>query len=95
VIELARWIAGYYLAPIGDVFRAMLRAVVELPFTTSCCPDASGKEMIEKRMQGDSNLWRPRSFRTRRHNCWCFSHARNRPWYSALLTGLASTVTFF
>src|SRR3977135_312372 len=24
LIELANWIAGYYLAPIGEVFRAML-----------------------------------------------------------------------
>src|ERR1700675_3670497 len=26
LIELAQWIAGYYLAPIGEVFRAMLRS---------------------------------------------------------------------
>jgi len=24
LIELAQWIAGYYLAPVGEVFRAML-----------------------------------------------------------------------
>jgi primosomal protein N' (replication factor Y) len=30
LIELAHWIAGYYLAPIGEVFRAMLPPVTEL-----------------------------------------------------------------
>jgi primosomal protein N' (replication factor Y) len=30
LIELAQWIAGYYIAPIGEVFRAMLPPVVEL-----------------------------------------------------------------
>ena len=27
LIELGRWIAGYYLAPVGEVFRAMLPPV--------------------------------------------------------------------
>jgi primosomal protein N' (replication factor Y) len=30
LIELAQWIAGYYLAPVGEVFRAMLPPVTEL-----------------------------------------------------------------
>src|ERR1700757_2389640 len=30
LIELAHWIGGYYLAPIGEVFRAMLPPVTEL-----------------------------------------------------------------
>ena len=30
LIELAQWIAGYYLAPIGEVFRAMLPPVTEV-----------------------------------------------------------------
>ena len=30
LIALAHWIAGYYLAPIGEVFRAMLPPVTEL-----------------------------------------------------------------
>jgi primosomal protein N' (replication factor Y) (superfamily II helicase) len=30
LIELGHWIAGYYLAPIGDVFRAMLPPVTEV-----------------------------------------------------------------
>src|SRR4029077_11484318 len=29
LIELAQWIAGYYLAPIGEVFRAMLPPLTE------------------------------------------------------------------
>ena len=30
LLELGQWIAGYYLAPVGEVFRAMLSPVVEL-----------------------------------------------------------------
>jgi primosomal protein N' (replication factor Y) len=30
LIELAHWIAGYYLAPVGEVFRAMLPPVTEV-----------------------------------------------------------------
>ena len=30
LIELGRWIAGYYLAPVGEVFRAMLPPTVEV-----------------------------------------------------------------
>jgi primosomal protein N' (replication factor Y) (superfamily II helicase) len=30
LIELAQWIAGYYLAPVGEVFRAMLPPVTEV-----------------------------------------------------------------
>jgi primosomal protein N' (replication factor Y) len=30
LIELAQWIAGYYLAPVGEVFRAMLPPLTEL-----------------------------------------------------------------
>lgn len=30
LIELGQWIAGYYLAPVGEVFRAMLPPVTEL-----------------------------------------------------------------
>src|SRR6266849_6325889 len=29
LIDLAQWIAGYYLAPIGEVFRAMLPPLTE------------------------------------------------------------------
>ena len=30
VLELGRWVAGYYLAPVGETFRAMLPPAVEL-----------------------------------------------------------------
>lgn len=30
LVELGRWMAGYYLAPIGEVFRAMLPPAVEV-----------------------------------------------------------------
>src|SRR5580693_4475872 len=30
LLELGQWIAGYYLAPIGEVFRGMLPPVTEI-----------------------------------------------------------------
>src|SRR5258708_34094899 len=30
LMELAQWIAGYYLAPLGELFRAMLQQGTEL-----------------------------------------------------------------
>ena len=30
LIELGQWIAGYYLAPVGEVFRGMLPPMTEL-----------------------------------------------------------------
>ncbi len=47
LIELAHWVAGYYLAPIGEVFRAMLPPVTELKsqrqiVLTEAGPEAAG-----------------------------------------------------
>ncbi len=37
LIELGQWIAGYYLAPIGEVFRAMLPPVTDLTVRREMC----------------------------------------------------------
>src|SRR5256885_1614526 len=42
LIELAHWIAGYYLAPIGEVFRAMLPPLTELRTQQSVVLTESG-----------------------------------------------------
>ena len=36
LLELGHWIAGYYLAPVGEVFRAMLP-----PMTRTACNSKS------------------------------------------------------
>jgi primosomal protein N' (replication factor Y) (superfamily II helicase) len=44
LIELAYWIAGYYLAPVGEVFRAMLPPVTELRTERQIVLAGSGRE---------------------------------------------------
>ncbi len=47
LIELAQWIANYYLAPIGEVFRAMLPPIVELNLRREIVLTAEGREAAE------------------------------------------------
>src|SRR6201988_3945002 len=46
LIELAHWIAGYYLAPIGEVFRAMLPPLTELKLRRESTLTAAGRAAI-------------------------------------------------
>jgi primosomal protein N' (replication factor Y) (superfamily II helicase) len=48
LIELAQWIAGYYLAPLGEVFRAMLPPVVELRSQRHVVLTQAGRNLIAK-----------------------------------------------
>jgi primosomal protein N' (replication factor Y) (superfamily II helicase) len=48
LIELAHWIAGYYLAPIGEVFRAMLPPITELRTERQIVLTESGRAAAEK-----------------------------------------------
>jgi primosomal protein N' (replication factor Y) (superfamily II helicase) len=48
LIELAHWIAGYYLAPVGEVFRAMLPPVTELRTERQIVLTDSGHAAAEK-----------------------------------------------
>jgi primosomal protein N' (replication factor Y) len=48
LIELAHWIAGYYLAPVGEVFRAMLPPVTELRTERQIVLTDAGHAAIEK-----------------------------------------------
>jgi primosomal protein N' (replication factor Y) (superfamily II helicase) len=48
LIELAHWIAGYYLAPIGEVFRAMLPPITELRTERHIVLTGSGRAAAEK-----------------------------------------------
>jgi primosomal protein N' (replication factor Y) len=47
LIELAQWIAGYYLAPIGEVFRAMMPPVTELRTHRQIVLTEAGHEAAE------------------------------------------------
>jgi len=47
LIELAQWIANYYLAPIGEVFRAMLPPVTELRVRREIFLTVEGRGAVE------------------------------------------------
>src|SRR5271155_1275055 len=47
LLELAQWIANYYLAPIGEVFRAMLPPVTELNVRREILLTAEGRAAAE------------------------------------------------
>jgi primosomal protein N' (replication factor Y) (superfamily II helicase) len=48
LLELGRWIAGYYLAPVGEVFRAMLPPVTELRTERQVVLTDSGRAAADK-----------------------------------------------
>ena len=47
LIELAQWISSYYLAPIGEVFRAMLPPITELNVRREIILTAEGRNAAE------------------------------------------------
>jgi primosomal protein N' (replication factor Y) len=53
LIELAQWIAGYYLAPVGEVFRAMLPPVVDLKSQRQIILTEAGREVAESLSGGE------------------------------------------
>ncbi len=48
LLELGRWMAGYYLAPPGEVFRAMLPPAVEVRAQRQYALTAAGRSHLEK-----------------------------------------------
>src|SRR6202051_161445 len=46
LIELGHWIAGYYLAPVGEVFRAMLPPITELRTQQQITVTAGGRQFV-------------------------------------------------
>jgi primosomal protein N' (replication factor Y) (superfamily II helicase) len=54
LLELGQWIAGYYLAPIGEVFRAMLPPVTELSLKKQILLTESGRTIAEKMKRSDT-----------------------------------------
>lgn len=53
LLELANWIANYYLAPIGEVFRAMLPPLTELKSQRQIILTQSGREASESLSGGE------------------------------------------
>jgi primosomal protein N' (replication factor Y) (superfamily II helicase) len=53
LIDLAQWIAGYYLAPVGEVFRAMLPPLTELKTQRQVVLTQVGHEAAESLSGGE------------------------------------------
>lgn len=52
LIELGHWIAGYYLAPIGEVFRAMLPPVTEIALKRQIVLTEAGRTLAAQLKEG-------------------------------------------
>ncbi|MDP9337461.1 MAG: hypothetical protein M3P45_01195, partial [Acidobacteriota bacterium] len=48
LLDLGHWIAGYYLAPIGEVFRAMLPPITELRAQPQIVITEPGKRLLHE-----------------------------------------------
>src|SRR5713101_541182 len=53
LIELAQWIAGYYLAPVGEVFRATLPPLTELKTQRQVVLTQAGRDAAESLSSGE------------------------------------------
>ena len=53
LIELAQWIAGYYLAPVGEVFRAMLPPMTELKTQRQIVLSDAGRDAADSLSGGE------------------------------------------
>src|ERR1700686_4539722 len=47
LIELGHWSAGYYLAPVGEVFRAMLPPVTEVRSQQQIAITETGRQLVD------------------------------------------------
>lgn len=54
LLELGQWIASYYLAPVGEVFRAMLPPVTEITRKRQIVLTEAGKSLAEKLKDGSA-----------------------------------------
>ena len=52
LLELGQWIASYYLAPIGEVFRAMLPPITEISMKRLIVLTEAGRVLAEKLKAG-------------------------------------------
>ncbi len=53
LLKLAEWMAGYYLAPLGEVLRGMLPLMAEVRRTVYYRITDWGRDVLAKRVEGD------------------------------------------
>ncbi|HEX8812750.1 MAG TPA: primosomal protein N', partial [Terracidiphilus sp.] len=66
LLSLAEWIAGYYLAPIGEVVRGMLPLVAEVRRTIYYRITDLGRDVLARMLDGEPNLLRSNVAKTKR-----------------------------
>ena len=59
LIELGHWIAAYYLAPVGEVFRAMLPPVTELKSQQQIVITEAGRQFVNSKAATLSSDFNP------------------------------------
>ncbi len=59
LLALAEWIAGYYLAPLGEVLRTMLPLMAEVRRTVYYRISDLGRDILARSLDGDSAALRP------------------------------------
>ena len=60
LMGLAEWMAGYYLAPLGEVLRGMLPLMAEVRRTVYYRITDLGRDVLAKRVEGDGGRRRIR-----------------------------------
>ncbi len=57
LMKLAEWMAGYYLAPLGDVLRGMLPLAAEVRRTLYYRITDLGRDVLAKQLEGAEQEW--------------------------------------
>jgi primosomal protein N' (replication factor Y) len=68
LLALAEWIAGYYLAPLGEVLRSMLPLMAEVQRTVYYRITDLGRDLLASSIDGNGSLPRSRSPRKKRQS---------------------------
>jgi len=58
LLKLAEWMAGYYLAPLGEVLRTMLPLMAEVKKTLSYRITDAGRDALARSLDGDTPLFK-------------------------------------
>jgi len=66
LLELAEWIAGYYLAPLGEVLRTMLPLMAEVRRTVYYRITDTGRDLLASSLDGDGGKLQSHSSNKRR-----------------------------
>lgn len=57
LMALAEWMAGYYLAPLGEVLRGMLPLMAEVRRTVYYRITDLGRDVLAKQLEGAEEEW--------------------------------------